>query len=131
MRLAVAIVVAHIAMLGSVRAQHVDKRGSIVVYAIFAVHPDYTSFARTHGMEGSGVFQLHIRAEGTVSSVEMVQSTGHPELDQSAAVAFSKWRFQPPGRATKLKMPISFTMKRPPAIPAGSPLAGAYRAIPE
>ena len=126
------MVVAHIAMLASVSAQNVGKPKSIVVYAIFAVHPDYPSFARTHGMEGSGVFQLHIRAEGTVSSLEIVQSTGHPELDRSAIAAFSKWRFQPPGRPAKLQMPITFTTKRPPALPDGSQyLSGAYRAIPE
>src|SRR2546428_3450039 len=92
--------------------------GGSAVYATYAVKPEYPYFARSRHMQGSGVFQLHIRADGTVSSVETVQSTGCRELDDSATGAFSKWRFQPPGRPTKVKMPITFSMHGPvPTIP--------------
>jgi TonB family protein len=131
MRLAIAILIVHIAMFGSVCAQQASKRASIVVYAIFAVNPNYTAFAQRHQIEGTGVFQLHIRADGRVSSVEIVQTTGHPELDQSAISAFSSWRFQPPGRPAKLKMPITFTTKNPPANAEPGGMARAYQAIPE
>jgi len=96
----------------------VGKPTGDAVYATFAAKPYYPYFARARHVEGSGVFQLHIRADGTVSSVETVQSTGCRELDDSATGAFSKWRFQPPGRPTKVKMPITFSMHGPvPAVP--------------
>jgi len=82
-----------------------------VVYATYAAKPDYSYFARSRHMEGTGVFQLHIRADGTVSSVETIQSVGYRELDDSARAAFSKWRCRP-GRPTKVKMPMTFSSRR-------------------
>ena len=83
-----------------------------VVYATHAVKPNYPYFARSRHMVGTGVFLIHIRADGTVQSVKTMQSTGHPELDDSARSAFLQWRFRP-GPPTKLKMPITFSMHRP------------------
>jgi TonB family protein len=84
--------------------------GDIAVYAIYAAKPDYPYFARTRHMVGSGVFQLHIRPDGTVSSVDTIQSIGYRELDDSATAAFSKWRFRPLRRPTKVKIPITFSL---------------------
>ena len=119
-----------IAMLASVNAQNVGKSKSIVVYAVLR-SARTTRISREITAWKEVVFFSYIFGQRAVSSVEIVQSTGYPELDKSSIAAFSKWRFLPPGRPTKLKMPITFTMKRPPALPAGSPLSGAYRAIPE
>jgi TonB family protein len=97
--------------LGSARAQAVttgSPRGAIV-YATYAIKPDYPVLAEVRHMQGSGVFQLHIRADGTVSSVDMIQSTGYFELNEVSIGAFSKWRFRPPGRPTKVKIPIRFS----------------------
>ena len=86
--------------------------GGSTVYATYAVKPDYPYFARSRHMQGRGIFQLHIRADGTVSSVDTIQSTGYFELDEVSIGAFSKWRFRPPSRPTKVKMPITFSMRR-------------------
>jgi TonB family protein len=85
----------------------VVKRAKDVV--IYAPKPDYPLAARSRRLEGSGIFLLHLRLDGTVQSVEVFKSTGHSELDDSAIAAFSRWRFHP--GPTKVKIPLAFTMR--------------------
>lgn len=101
-----------VAVVHSVSAQTVTTgapRGA-VVYATYAAKPDYPYLARVHHIQGSGVFALHITADGKVSAVDTVQSTGNSELDKSSWTTFRKWRFRPPGRPTKVEIPITFLM---------------------
>jgi TonB family protein len=77
--------------------------------AIHTPRADYSFAARSHWLEGRGLFILSIRPDGTVESVAVTKSTGHPQLDQSAMAAFRQWRFVP-GRLTKVKIPIEFTL---------------------
>ena len=81
------------------------------VVATRAVKPLYPYELRIHHIQGAGVFQVHIRADGTVGSVDTVQSTGNSELDQCATNAFMKWHFRV-DRPTKVKIPITFSMPR-------------------
>jgi TonB family protein len=81
-----------------------------VVYATYAAKPDYPYLARVHHIQGSGVFAMHITADGKVSALDTVQSTGNSELDKSSWTAFRKWRFRPPGRPTKVEIPVTFVM---------------------
>ena len=90
-----------------------SPRGA-VVYATYAAKPEYPYLARVHQVEGSGVFAIHITADGKVSAVDAVQSTGNAPLDNSVITAFRKWRFRPPGRATKVEVPVTFLMPRGP-----------------
>src|SRR6266851_1676647 len=110
MRSVLIFVVVSFAMMtpGSAQTADVGKpSGDGAVYAIYALKPQYPYFARSRHMEGSGVFQLHIRPDGTVSSVETIHSTGYRELDEPTIAAFLKWRFRPLSRPTKVKMPIT------------------------
>ena len=74
------------------------------------VLPDYPYAARDRHLEGSGLYRLNIKPDGTVSSVTVLKSTGHILLDQAAIHAYRQWRFRP-GALHALKIPISFTMK--------------------
>jgi len=74
-----------------------------VLYATHTEKPCYPFFFRLNHIERSGIFQLTIRADGTVSSVDTLQSTGYGELDRCATRAYQRWRFRPPGSATKVK----------------------------
>ena len=81
MTLTVTIATFYFALIASASAQTsnpVKDSDGAAVYATYAAKPDYPYFARSRRMQGSGVFQLHIRADGTVGSVDTVQSTGHP-----------------------------------------------------
>ena len=96
------------------------------VSPVFAPKPDYAWSAQTNHVQGSGIFQLHIRADGTVASVEMIQSTGWRDLDRSSTTGFSRWRFRPLGRAAMVKIPVTFTM----GIPTGPSHGRGTQGIP-
>ena len=83
---------------------------------IYAPRPEYPYTARAHYLQGSGSFILHVKSDGTISRVEIEDSTGAPLLDQTAIAAYSKWRFKP-GRVKAVRVPISFTMKPYPYKP--------------
>ena len=91
------------------RAQAITASAPRHALAISAPRPDYPLEARSHWLEGRGLFSLTIRPDGTVESVEIGKSTGHARLDQSAIVAFRKWRFKP-SRVRHIKIPMEFTM---------------------
>jgi TonB family protein len=55
-----------------------------------------------------GVFLLNVRNDGTVSSVEILQSTGHRVLDSNCVRAFAKWRFQP-NSVKEVRLPAYYT----------------------
>lgn len=42
-----------------------------------------------------GVYLLNVRADGSVSSVEILRPQGHIEMDSATVKAFGKWRFRP------------------------------------
>jgi TonB family protein len=42
-----------------------------------------------------GVFLLNVRGDGAVSSIEVLQRIGHPQMDGATLRAFAKWRFRP------------------------------------
>jgi TonB family protein len=96
------------------------------VSPIFAPKPDYAWSAQMNHVQGSGIFHLHIRPDGTVSSVEMIRSTGWRDLDRSSTAALSKWRFRPAVRSATVKIPVTFTM----GIPSGPSHGRGPLAIP-
>jgi len=59
---------------------------------------------RDQHLEGSGLYRLNIKPDGTVSSVTVLKSTGHILLDRAAIHAFRQWRFRP-GALRTVKAP--------------------------
>jgi TonB family protein len=96
--------------ISSIEAQEpamtLPKRG----VATYAPKPEYSFEARSHWLEGSGVFELTVGPDGTVESVRVAKSTGHRESDESAMAAFRHWRFKPGAVAPKVKIPMEFTL---------------------
>jgi TonB family protein len=76
---------------------------------VYAPPPEYPYKARLHYLQASGSFILRVRSDGTVARVEIEDSTGAPQLDQTVIAAYSKWRFKP-GKAKSVRVPVSFTM---------------------
>lgn len=60
-----------------------------------AKRPGYPLESRRRHLTGSGLFALHIRADGRVARVEVLRSIGHESLDRAATSAFEQWRFRP------------------------------------
>lgn len=77
-------------------------------HALYAPAPILPAEVRARHLSGKGLFGLHIRPDGTVSEVQILQTTGHQELDAASISAFAKWRFYP-GRFTVVKIPITYT----------------------
>jgi len=74
----------------------------------YAPQPDYPMGAVIRGWEGAGVFRCNVRPDGAVSSVIVLQSTGHAILDQAGIAAFQRWRFKP-GSVKAVKIPLRFS----------------------
>ena len=73
-------------------------------------HQGAARAARDQHLEGSGLYRLNIKPDGTVASVTVLKSTGHGLSDDAAVDAFRQWRFRP-GALHALKLPINFTLK--------------------
>ena len=73
------------------------------------VAPNYSIDDRARHHTGVGVFRLQLDLQGAVTSVSVLQSTGHTSLDRSAVAALRKWRWRP-GRWKEIEMPVTFTM---------------------
>lgn len=68
--------------------------------AILNINPRiyYPRDAMNKGMEGTVVVLIHISTDGHVSDVDLIQSSGHEELDNQVLGAVQHWRFSPPRR---------------------------------
>ena len=57
--------------------------------------PPYPQAARREGWEGTVVLRITIGTGGDVEQVAIQESSGHPELDESAAQSVKTWQFDP------------------------------------
>lgn len=58
--------------------------------------PPYPAVARRLGQQGVVALQLMISPSGEVTAVDIVQSSGFPELDQTAAAwVKARWKYKP------------------------------------
>src|ERR1700731_673867 len=76
--------------------------------ALYAPRPQIPEIARARRLRGDGYFQFHIRPDGSVSSVDVLHSTGHKILDDATVAALSKWRFEP-GTRSEVRIPFTYT----------------------
>lgn len=79
------------------------------------VQPVYPDSARRLGIQGTTTLRVQVRADGQVGEVSVEQSAGHPDLDQAAADAVRRWRFEPARRgkeavAMSVRLAIKFTL---------------------
>jgi protein TonB len=76
------------------------------------VKPDYPAIARRRREEGT--VTLLITLEGAnVSSVKVEKSSGFSALDEAAAAAVRRWRFEPHKSAGKIqaRVPVTFKLR--------------------
>ncbi len=57
--------------------------------------PDYPTQAKEQGLEGQAKVTVDVDADGNVTRVRILNSSGHAELDQAAIEAAKKWKFTP------------------------------------
>jgi protein TonB len=63
--------------------------------ALEAPPPVYPPACVRSGKEGSVLCALHISTAGRVTAVEVLQSSGHRQLDEAAKTTLLRWRFEP------------------------------------
>lgn len=78
--------------------------------------PAYPMLSRRLREEGTVLLQLLIEADGRISELEVLQSSGFPRLDQAALEAVQKWRFEPARQgdtaiAYRYQQPITFQLQ--------------------
>jgi len=61
----------------------------------YQVRPVYPESARRAGLQGTTMLRIHIETDGRVSDVSVARSAGHQALDEAAADAVRRWRFEP------------------------------------
>jgi len=72
--------------------------------------PKYRFEARQKHWEGTGLIELTITRDGTVTGVTVLQSTGHTLLDRDAAAALRGWRFKPSRDVDRVRIPVTFSL---------------------
>jgi periplasmic protein TonB len=61
----------------------------------YQYRPTYPARARRLGIQGTTLLHVLVADTGRVVEVIVKQSAGHPDLDQAAADAVRRWRFEP------------------------------------
>ncbi len=69
----------------------------------------YPYEAKRARLTGSGIASVSVSPSGTVTSVTMSKSTGHPSLDNAAVSGLRGARFKP-GTVPTVRIPITFTL---------------------
>lgn len=82
----------------------------------YQVRPSYPSNARRLGIQGTTLLSVFVAADGRVGDVVVKQSAGHPDLDQAAADAVKRWRFEPARRGSEavamwVLLPVEFRLR--------------------
>ncbi len=72
--------------------------------------PVYPADAARRGEAGSVVLLVRITPAGTAGSVDVLQSSGFPDLDESARSAVLGWHFNP-ARQDGVPVPTEFTFQ--------------------
>jgi TonB family protein len=83
-------------------------------FTTFAPLPGYPVAAQARHLEGNGIFLLHVRSDGSVSHVDIVQSTGHRELNDVCISVYGLWRFRTDfaAKTHKVKIPVTFKLSQ-------------------
>jgi protein TonB len=82
----------------------------------YQVRPSYPSNARRLGIQGTTLLSVFVAVDGRVGDVVVKQSAGHPDLDQAAAEAVKRWRFEPARRGSEavamwVLLPVEFRLR--------------------
>ena len=106
--------------VASASGRESGSTGAITQYARpqggYQVRPGYPATARRLGIQGTTMLRVHVLVDGRVGDVLVQETAGHPDLDQAAAEAVRRWRFDPARRgndpvAMWVLLPVEFRLK--------------------
>jgi periplasmic protein TonB len=61
----------------------------------YQVQPRYPTSARRLGIQGTTLLRVFVAVDGRVTEVSVERTAGHADLDEAAADAVRRWRFEP------------------------------------
>jgi protein TonB len=73
--------------------------------------PIYPREAAARGEHGAVTLLIHVSDRGLTTGADVIESSGHPALDEAALEAVRKWHFRPglkDGKAVPFDMPMRF-----------------------
>jgi len=106
--------------VASASGRDAGATGAITRYARpqggYQVRPGYPASARRLGIQGTTMLRVHVLVDGQVGDVIVQETAGHPDLDQAAAEAVKRWRFEPGRRGEDpvpmwVLLPVEFRLK--------------------
>ena len=74
---------------------HAMSRDNFPVSDLHNPSPEYPEMAIFLGYQGDAIIRIKVSAQGLSEGVEVLRSSGHKILDESAAKALRHWRFTP------------------------------------
>lgn len=82
----------------------------------YQVQPRYPASARRQGAQGTTLLRVFVAVDGRVTEVNVERTAGHAELDEAAAEAVRRWRFEPARSgdtpvAMWVLLPVEFRLK--------------------
>lgn len=94
--------------------------------------PIYPERSLARREEGSALVRALVSETGSVSAVELSESSGMPALDAAALQAVSQWRFEPASRegrpvALWIEAPVDFKIQADPNEPESQRVGSLWR----
>lgn len=74
---------------------------------VYAPAPSFPPGVSQSGVSGTGRFHLTFDANGNVTNVQLVRSTGNPYFDQAAIKTFRQWK-SAPSQGWSVTVPVAF-----------------------
>jgi len=74
---------------------------------VYAPAPAFPPSASVPGLSGTGRFRLSFDAQGNVTNIQLVQSTGNRVFDESAIRTLRQWKCSP-GQGWVVTVPVTF-----------------------
>jgi TonB family protein len=79
-----------------------------VLHVTRFVAPGYPAVARKNRVQGTAASEVHIRADGSVESVDVTMA--HPVFRDYVRKALKLWVFEPTGTPTTLRVTVRFIL---------------------
>jgi protein TonB len=82
----------------------------------YQVRPSYPAAPRRLGIQGTTLLRVHVLSDGRIGDVLIEKTAGHPDLDEAAADAVRRWRFEPARRGSEpvamwVLLPVEFRLR--------------------
>jgi TonB family protein len=82
----------------------------------YQVQPRYPATARRQGIQGTTLLRVFVASDGRVTDVGVEKTAGHADLDEAAADAVRRWRFDPARRGEEavamwVLLPVEFRLR--------------------